>query len=612
MKPIGVDPAIKRALWRLALNGNPHWVRYYSGKDKPPGTNDGQCSEGHVDSSGKDRTQSAGKPYWYTPRQVDRDRRGFGFWSRSEAGAYRFACHDIEVRAPGPDGKYRKVERPARWQRWLCLQHALRVYYAWRAMARRNSRIVAVLLIETSGPGNYHVWALFAEPLTRAEHDKLLARHRRLASTGKATRRGGWLPEFQDKDTGRAKQGKGDQFRAPWSWKKGGRSEALRVFIPDRERLIRLGEEAKPSALQSTARQPTPATSFRPGDVQYLTEWAVNRYPIRRGGRNDIQARLILSLLNRGVQLEVIKLVGAEWLARFKPSPDSKDFYDLDLGPAITRFDRCVDRTVGRQADGSLGEGECDPDEYLRRARSVRLSPLQKRFLRNPHACPGVLSSPENWGKDKTPRKMRFTRVERLVLESLLVMCRVELDKGDRQAVKFTLEQLIEVLRVRRKKPTFTIQDLSSDYLPRFVTRRDAKKPAASVLELLVRIEKGQAATARPSVYELTPLMWSLLDQTLGQARPGPPSPGPEAQSIAAGPETVPPARAAGAASPSDLISQPEEHHPRDDACGVAYTRTKAKITAGLGAETAAGLDDLPEDADPARGVLPVPDDNPL
>jgi hypothetical protein len=329
MKPRHVPPKTRQAAYRLALNGNSHWVRYFTSQGKPAGTNDGQCSEGHVDRSGKDRTRNAGKPYWYTTEQIDRDRRGFGFWSRSEAGTYRFICHDIEVRAPRPDGKCRKVENPGRAQRWLSLQHALRVYHTWKAMAKRNSKIVAVLLIETSGPGFYHIWALFAEPLTQAQHDKLLARHRRLASIGKATRRGAWLPEFQDKATGRAKQGKGDQFRAPWCWKKGQQSEAIRVFIPDEELLHRLGEEAKPKVFQlrATTNRPTLATTFRPDDVKYLTEWAVNRYPVHRGRRNDIQARLILSLLNRGVQPEVIKLVGTEWLSRFKPSPDCKDFY---------------------------------------------------------------------------------------------------------------------------------------------------------------------------------------------------------------------------------------------------------------------------------------------
>jgi hypothetical protein len=189
-------------------------------------------------------------------------------------------------------------------------------------------------------------------------------------------------------------------------------------------------------------------------------------------------------------------------------------------------------------------------------------------------------------------------------------MSRIELEKGDRKVVKFTLEQLIEVLRVRKRSPTFTAQALSIEYLPRFVTRRDAKKPKASLRELMIRIEKGQAITSRPSVYELTPLMWELLDQTLGQARPGPSSPRPEAQSTAAGPETVPPTEAAGAASPLALISRPEDDHPQDDACGGACTRPKAEITAGLEAKTAAGLDDLPEDADPAPGVSPVPDDN--
>jgi hypothetical protein len=196
------------------------------------------------------------------------------------------------------------------------------------------------------------------------------------------------------------------------------------------------------------------------------------------------------------------------------------------------------------------------------------------------------------------------------VLEALLVMCRVELDKGDRQVVKFTRDQLFEVLRVRKRKPTYTPQALSTEYLPRFVTRRDAKKPKASVLELLVRTEKGR--TGVPSTYELTAPMRLLLGLDPRQAQKGPSEARSAAQRIPAGPEAVPPSEPAEAAEAADLISLPEDDNPQDDACVGAYARTKAKTTAGLEAKTAAGLDELPEDDDPTPGVSPVPDDDPL
>jgi hypothetical protein len=83
-------------------------------------------------------------------------------------------------------------------------------------------------------------------------------------------------------------------------------------------------------------------------------------------------------------------------------------------------------------------------------------------------------------------------------------------------------------------------------------------------------IRSAGRSSGQPSVYELTPLMWELLGQTPGQAQKGPSEARPAVESIAAGPETVPPAEPAGEASPSDLVSLPEDDHPQDDACAGA------------------------------------------
>ena len=74
--PVHVPDELKQAFRRIALNGNPHWVSYYS-SDKVPGHNDLQVSVGHVTSGGKDYRSRAHKPYWYTQAVVDERKLGF-------------------------------------------------------------------------------------------------------------------------------------------------------------------------------------------------------------------------------------------------------------------------------------------------------------------------------------------------------------------------------------------------------------------------------------------------------------------------------------------------------------------------------------------------------
>jgi hypothetical protein len=87
-----------------------------------------------------------------------------------------------------------------------------------------------------------------------------------------------------------------------------------------------------------------------PDDVNYLTEWCINKWPIHPGDRHNTQAKPILSLLARRVDPDTIEEVGAQWLAPFKPSPDCEDHDLTGLPEAIRLFNVCVDDTTARHA----------------------------------------------------------------------------------------------------------------------------------------------------------------------------------------------------------------------------------------------------------------------
>jgi hypothetical protein len=255
--------------------------------------------------------------------------------------------------------------------------------------------------------------------------------------------------------------------------------------------------------------------------------------------------------------------------------PVRESGFKLSLPKAIAEFTACLDRTLDKLGRSELTLFDCDPAVYRAKARKVKLSKLQRQFLRDPVQLFGVLSLHEYPGKDKTLIRS-FTAIDKQVLEALFVMCRLELDKG-RQVVKFPQHQLISILQARHPKnpPTFTLQDLSSVYLPRFVTRRPDKRgkgDKAGKLELLIRVKTGY--TGRPSDYELTPPMLELLGQTPGQARGG--------TSCRTG-ATL--STSAGFSAVSTAEKLPREPDP---------------------------LEELPEDDGPASVLAPPESDNPL
>ena len=309
-------PQLTQAFRRIALNANPHWVTYYS-SNQTPGSNDQQASVGHITSTGKDYRHRAGKPYWYTQELIDERKLGFGFWTRSNQApnsTYRFACYDIE---PINRGHTKRVDRsPSHWTCKETREEAWKAYKAWKKLARTKASPIIWVLLVGSSQHHYHVWALFREQLTQAQHDNLMAQA--------DTIHGGLMN--LDKDTRRGKGRFGDQFRAPWSRKKGRRSEAIAMWIRDEDLLVQLGEDASPPKfLPPASRRSTPlATNHTdPTTVQEtLLAHALVNYPIDFGTRHVRQRNLIAHLIARGHDEDTILEVGQRWLVHFRDRID--------------------------------------------------------------------------------------------------------------------------------------------------------------------------------------------------------------------------------------------------------------------------------------------------
>jgi hypothetical protein len=340
-------PELLQACWRLLLNGNPHWVAYTrrDGRQK-------QCSVGHITHQGTDYTNYAGLPYLFTPELVDEFQLGFGFWSRSRVGLYRWAAHDIEA------GAHRRPTTADQAH-----QDALRAYQA-HLRATEGQGNALLTLLEESSPGHYHVWTVFKEPQTFVEHDAFI--HAVERETGNL--------KCLDKTTARARHGLGDQFRAPGTWKKNNRSRILDYHLPDKDLLLALAE-ACPPALCPDPEDPllefiagrlragkyghktfkTPRTS-----IQSLVKEMIHRYPITGPGqRNDMTAKVTLCLMNRKLNAAEVTQVLFGWLEHYAP------LMRTPLEAAKQEAIRCRDRTIRRLDDGTLAPPRSTTDHWF-------------------------------------------------------------------------------------------------------------------------------------------------------------------------------------------------------------------------------------------------------
>jgi len=354
-EPIKIADELKQAFWRLALNGNPHWCKYNSSAGQPSGTNDKPASLGHVAKDGRDTCDKAAKPYFYTTDVVDQYQLGFGFWSRSVADkpTYRFAAFDIEPMVQSPTRHVNRNPSPAEVR--ATFQDAVEITKAAINLAKTRHDILWVLLVQTS-ESHFHTWAIFDEPVLQAVHADFV---------DSVLEQAGPIQNL-DKSTNRAKQGFGDVFRAPWSWKRQRRSEALFSYLPDQELVLRLAREAQPPASSGSrlvcARSnsgsgrllmPVRASEANGSEEKNSDAYAgqpeiFNQHLeiLRRdfeilgpGMRNLVQAKVVARLVNKGFDDAAIVRLGSAWLESYRAN------IGTPLPEAIELLKRCLVQT---------------------------------------------------------------------------------------------------------------------------------------------------------------------------------------------------------------------------------------------------------------------------
>jgi hypothetical protein len=426
---------------------------------------------------------------------------------------------------------------------------AERAYGAWTRLAEERPEIVWVLLVESS-PHHYHVWALFERPATKAEHHALVEQARRLH---------GPLEDL-DKDTTRGEGRFGDQFRSPWTWKKGRRSEVLasRIRNDDEDLVIGLGEEARPGDYGQAG--PASKDLAEKSDVETLLAYAVANHPLQPGTRDAQQRDLIATLLYKRVPEDTIREVGRRWLRHFEGC------YGVPLDRAVALFEGCLDRTLANPKFVEL-----EPTDYSEVVRSAAFTASQKLMLSNP--CRDLAITTVPWQPADSPEQssagclpllgrvrgdtsadpspgpegrghepLCTTEQEGQFVEALAVMAAIELGKGRAgRKIRFTRKQIIEAILLRH--PDFPpLQPRQYQRIKdRYVThagRGGLKR--ASRCELLVESLKGVTGVA--SEYVPTPALLALLDLPPGpvgvaetpqarpaasEARPRGPGPGP-------------------------------------------------------------------------------------
>ncbi len=475
-----VSPENLQAFVRLCLNGNPYWVRYYG-----PG-NLKATSTGHVTQTGRDNTREAHGPYWLDPQALlDPARRRkkptcLGLWSRSEAGTYRFLAYDIEpVGDSAPD-----LQAQNRVYRY-----AKRVFDTWKQLKRQDQRIVGTLLVRSS-EAHYHVWIVLAEAVPQEEHDKLLAKAHQLHGQSRTL----------DKDTGRAKRGKGDCFRLPWTVKDQTYSPVIQDAM-NWQRLRRLARALPEPQKRSTAWEPWKTSNVQgkaSGNLEELVIKAIIRYPVTRPGqRNREQARFLLHLANKGLREEQLLKAGVQWAEEYA------DQYEADLQWTKQNMPSVV------QAALEKAKGSSPSHDWFSLAKEHTLTLEEKEFLKE---VTGEDPASHEWWFCEAILLHSYLEVQKrrgdAFSPGLLSLLRRDNKKEKKKLLLATNQQLARIIEARHSVLLVPMQVLRLKR--KFISARDSKGifQQASVSELWREEEKGH--TGKPSSYRLT---FSPLEQ---------------------------------------------------------------------------------------------------
>jgi hypothetical protein len=516
------------------LGGANHWVSYWSSDPAHSGLNDQQAALGRITKSGKDYRHRAGEPYDFTVELVDTKNLAFGTWTRNgdiKDPLYSYAAWDFEPLLPPQ--RRAKPHRPAatpkpgqtgaivpltpagsRIAENPTIKHRARVY---REAANcydtlyhlHDPRILAIYLVESS-PNHYHVAVLFTHHLTQSDHDAIVATVRANTDPFKNL----------DKDSSRAKRGIGTQFRAPFTWKHRIKARCIRWYCDNEAQLINRGESLRPPGLRARlgCKPAFDSTIKDPTDKDILLAWAIQHYPIKPHTRNQIQASLILSLLDRKIDVDTIRHIGPLWLQHFNnqeqiADPDLQNF-KTDQAEAEARFHACIDYTL-KNADLTLGSKPTY--DYPTLIDQYQTTPAQfdliKRILqsRTELSSSSCHEEEDNLNPEAVPLSNGRGEVSQdfCFIEAVLVQLAINRLKGvPKDRLRCTHQQLIEIIRRRHN------MEIDPRQLQR-VKRRfcslahaDGSRHPASRVELLVEIVKGTPGIE--SVYAVSDIIYRL------------------------------------------------------------------------------------------------------
>ena len=370
----------------------------------------------------------------------------------------------------------------------------------------RDDRVLAAYLVESS-PDHYHVGIIFSRHLSRQEHDEIVA-------TIRASNR-----PFKnlDKDSSRARKGIGTQFRAPFTWKHGVKAQCLKWFCKDEQQLIDRGVTLRPPGLRNHRRKSAFDSTIKdPTDRGVLLAWAIRRYPIEPHSRHVQQRALILSLLNRKIDIDIIRHIGPLWLLHFNnqaTTPDTEQQnFRTEQSDAEVLFNDRLNRTL---KDPDLQLGSKPAYDYLDTIDNYRITPAQlatmKRILQDSRKRRTELSSPLRNGDDNSQWASEVPlSQDAYFIEAIFVQLEINrLKDGLENRLRCTHQQLIEI--IRRRHDTEICPRQFQRVKMRFcsLAREDRSYHQATKVELLVETQKGTPGL--PSEYELADIVLARL-----------------------------------------------------------------------------------------------------
>ena len=549
-------PEVIQAFWRILQQGNAHWQSYWNDDTVPIGTNDKPCTTGCIDSKGKDRTYNAGAVWCWTKETVDKYKKSWGPWSTGPDQTRHWICMDLE-----PKLGTKKITSPPQS---ICMEeaaYASTAYNSWLAQVEIIPEICCLALIETS-IAHYHMWVLFDRRVSVNRHNEIL---NIFYSGFKKDMR------YQCKDTSITvhQDSKGTHFRAPWCWKNGREILAVKFWCRDENELALIGASLKPLSLKTKFTK----TSKTPDDpVAFYTEIAIRDYPwhpstdLISGNRHDQRSRLILSMLDRKVPVEILKQVGANWLKHY----DDKDASTERIAHIITDFNNSVVSTANTIMQNTDGDYTTkSSEEYVELEKSLIVpfnlrellnnlgnrgnirelldnlansdniedtgrdntlplkSPLRGKVL----SRPGVTSTSvtiTNQENSETSRNSRNREISETLrssnvsyneklLDTFIVLCAVEYAKPTYSGVLgFIYKQVLDAMEVRwgaRGR-----EDKFADYVKRFAVL-SGNKPVYPILERVVKGVPGYDSKYKPTpefetvLVEVVKLNESLLSE---------------------------------------------------------------------------------------------------